>query len=34
MSSKQRRLSGKLKAKVALKALGGERTLQETAVQY
>ena len=34
MSSKRRRFSGKLKAKVALEALRGERTLQEIAAQY
>ncbi len=34
MSSKRRRFSGELKAKVALEALRGERTLQEIAAQY
>ena len=34
MSSKRRRFSGELKAKVALEALRGERTLQEIASQY
>ena len=34
MSSKRRRFSGKLKAKVALEALRGERTLQEIASQH
>ena len=32
--SKRRRFSGELKAKVALEALRGERTLQEIASQY
>ena len=34
MSSKRRRFSGELKAKVALEALRGERTLQEIASQH
>ena len=34
MSSKRRRFSAALKAKVALEALGGGRTLQELASQY
>ena len=34
MSSKRRRFSEELKAKVALEALRGERTLQEIAAQY
>ena len=34
MSSKRRRFSGDLKAKVALEALRGERTLQEIASQH
>ena len=34
MSSKRGRFSGELKAKVALEALWGERTLQEIAAQY
>ena len=34
MSSRRRRFSGQLKAKVALEALRGERTLQEIASQY
>ena len=34
MSSKRRRFSGELKAKVALEALRDERTLQEIASQY
>ena len=34
MSSKRRRFSGELKAKVALEALRGDRTLQEIASQH
>ena len=34
MSSKRRRFSADLKAKVALEALRGDRTLQEIAAQY
>ena len=34
MSSKRRRFSGELKAKVALAALRGDRTLQEIASQH
>ena len=34
MSSKRCRFSGELKAKVALEALRGERTLQEIASQH
>ena len=34
MSSKRRRFSGDLKAKVALAALRGDRTLQEIASQH
>ena len=34
MSSKRRRFSGQLKAKVALEALQGDRTLQEIASKY
>ena len=34
MSNKRRRFSRELKAKVALEALRGERTLQEIAAQY
>ena len=34
MSSKRRRFSGALKAKVALEALRGDRTLQEIASQH
>ena len=34
MSSKRRRFSGELKAKIALEALLGDRTLQEIAAQY
>ena len=34
MSSKRRRFSGEQKAKIALEALRGERTLQEIASQY
>ena len=34
MSSKRRRFSGEVKAKVALEALRGERTLQEIASQH
>ena len=34
MSSKRRRFSGELKAKVALEALRGDRTLQEVASQH
>ena len=34
MSSKRRRFSGELKAKVALKALRGDRTLQEIASHH
>ena len=34
MSSKRRRFSEELKAKVALEALRGERTLQEIASQH
>ena len=34
MSSKRRRFSADLKAKVALEALRGDRTLQEIASQY
>ena len=34
MSGKRRRFSGELKAKVALEALRGDRTLQEIASQY
>ena len=34
MSSKRRRFSGQLKAKVALEALRGDRTLQEIASKY
>ena len=34
MSSKRRRVSGEVKAKVALEALRGDRTLQEIASQH
>ena len=34
MSGKRRRFSGELKAKVALEALRGERTLQEIALRH